>query len=79
MTKYKNFGQFKYIFTSKNLVLNTFSGSINLWRLFGEYEHLGASMLVYGVFEWVRGPDRMVEITKYMTFGHFNGISTSKN
>ena len=68
MTKYTTFGHFKCIFTSKNLVLNTFSGSINLWRLLGEYEHLGASMLVYGVFEWVRGPDRMVEITKYMIF-----------
>ena len=26
---------------SKNLVLNTFSGSTNLWRLLGEYGHLG--------------------------------------
>ena len=37
------------------------------------------SMLVYGVFEWVRGPEKMIKITKYMTFGHFKGIYTSKN
>ena len=36
-------------------------------------------MLVYGAFEWVRGPEEIIKITKYMTFGHFKGISTSKN
>ena len=41
MTKYTTFGHFKGIFTSKNLVLNTFSGRTNLWRLLGEYELLG--------------------------------------
>ena len=40
MTKYTTFGHFKGIFTSKNLVLNAFSGSTNLWRLMGEYEAL---------------------------------------
>ena len=41
MTKYTTFGHFKGIFTSKNFVLNTFSGRTNLWRLLGEYELLG--------------------------------------
>ena len=36
-------------------------------------------MLVYGAFEWVRGPEKMIKITKYTTFGHFKGIFTSKN
>ena len=39
--KYTTFGHCKGgISTSKNLVLNTFSGSTNLWRLIGEYEAL---------------------------------------
>ena len=36
-------------------------------------------MIVYGAFEWVRGPGEMIKITKYTTFGHFKGIFTSKN
>ena len=42
ITKYTTFGHCKGggISTSKNLVLNTFSGSTNLWRLIGEYEAL---------------------------------------
>ena len=35
-----DFGHFKGIFTSKNLVSNTFSGITNLWRLLGEYRPL---------------------------------------
>ena len=27
------------------------------------------SMLVYGVFEWVRGPEKMIKIAKNTTFG----------
>ena len=27
------------------------------------------SLLVYGAFEWVRGPEKMIKITKYTTFG----------
>ena len=41
ITKYTTFGHFMDISTSKNFVLNTFSGSTNLWRLLGEYELLG--------------------------------------
>ena len=40
ITKYTTFGHFKGISTSKKLVLITFSGSTNLWRLLGEYEAL---------------------------------------
>ena len=47
MIKYTTFGHFKYISTSKNLVLNTFSGSSILWRLLGEYELLGVLLCWY--------------------------------
>ena len=42
-----DFGHFKGIFTSENLILNTFSGSINLWRLLGEYGPLGVLLCLY--------------------------------
>ena len=47
ITKYTTFRHFKCISTSKNLVLNTFSGSTNLWRLLGEYGHLGVLLCWY--------------------------------
>ena len=47
ITKYMTFGHFQCIFTSKNLVLNTFSGSTNLWWLLGEYGHLGVLLCSY--------------------------------
>ena len=47
MTKYTTFGHFKGIFTSKNLVLNTFSVSTNLWRLLGEYRPFGVLLCYY--------------------------------
>ena len=47
ITKYMAFGHFKGISTSKNLVLSTFSGSTNLWRLLGEYRPLGVLLCYY--------------------------------
>ena len=34
-------------FHFKNFVLNTFSGSTNLWRLLGEYGPLGVLLCLY--------------------------------
>ena len=47
ITKYTTIGHFMGISTSKNFVLNTFSGSTNLWRLLGEYGPLGVLLCLY--------------------------------
>ena len=55
ITKYMTFGHFKGIYTSKNLVLNTFSGSTNLWSFLENKGTWVYFFVMYGAFEWVRG------------------------
>ena len=79
ITKYPTFWHFKGIFTSKNLVLNAFFGSTNLWRLLGEHRPLGVLLCYYmGLLSGSEGL-KIAPNTKYLTSGHFKGIFTSKN
>ena len=47
MTLYTTFRNIWYTFTPYKLKINTFSGSANLWRLLGEYEHLNLLLWYY--------------------------------